>query len=166
MNGSGSDPDGNPLTFAWSQFSGLPVTIVPDPSDSSQATFIAPQVHCAGDAVVMTLTVDDGFDGTDSKNVTINVANVNNNPTANGGGNQTNISEGAPVELHGTGDDADTEEVAGLVFHWTQTSGPAVALSPMSGKDVGFTAPTIGGGDPNAFVDLGFHLTVMDTAAD
>jgi hypothetical protein len=161
LDGSASDPDGNMPTFAWSQLSGPTVTLS-DTTDPN-ATFTAPQVFCAGDAVVMTLTVDDGFGGTDSKNVTINVANVNNPPSANAGGNQSGISEGNAVELHGTGDDADTEEVPSLTFQWTQTSGPPVTLSPSSGKDVGFTAPTIGGGDPNAFVDLGFSLTVKDS---
>src|SRR5205814_180956 len=56
------------------------------------------------------------------------------------------------------------EEVPQLTFQWNQTSGsPVVALSPSSGKDVSFTAPTIGGGDPNAFVELGFSLTVTDS---
>jgi large repetitive protein len=161
LSGSGSDPDNNTLAFAWSQFSGPPVTIVPADDDPSKATFVAPKVFCAGDTVVMTLTVDDGYGGTDSKNVTIGVANVNHAPTASGGGNQTNISEGAPVELHATGDDADTEEVGSLAFQWAQTSGPAVTLIG-SGKDVSFTAPTIGGGDPNASVNLGFQLLVND----
>jgi len=159
LNGSGTDPDNNTLTFAWSQSSGPTVTLS-DPTDP-KATFIAPQVFCAGGVVVMTLTADDGYGGTDSKNVTINIANVNRLPTANAGENQQ-VHEGDAVELHGTGDDADTEEVSSLVFQWTQTSGTPVALSG-SGKDVSFTAPNIPGGDPNASVELGFSLTVMDS---
>lgn len=159
LNGSGTDPDNNTLTFAWSQSSGPTVTLS-DPTDP-KATFIAPQVFCAGDVIVMTLTADDGYGGTDSKDVTINVANVNHLPTANAGENQQ-VHEGDAVELHGTGDDADTEEVSSLVFQWTQTSGTPVALSG-SGKDVSFTAPNIPGGDPNASVELGFSLTVMDS---
>jgi hypothetical protein len=158
LNGSGTDPDNNTLTFAWSQFSGPTVTLS-DPTDP-KATFIAPQVFCAGNAIVMTLTADDGYGGTDSKNVTINVANVNHLPTANAGENQQ-VHEGDAVELHGTGDDADTEEVSSLMFQWTQTSGTPVTLSG-SGKDVSFTAPNIPGGDPNAFVELGFSLKVTD----
>jgi hypothetical protein len=160
LSGSGTDPDNNTLTFLWTQSAG-PLVTLSDPTDPN-ATFTAPQVFCAGDVVVMTLTVDDGYGGTDSKNVNINVANGNHNPTANPGGNQQK-QEGDLVELHGTGDDADTEEVASLTFQWTQTSGPPVTLSPSSGKDVSFTAPSIGGGDPNKFVELGFSLTVMDT---
>jgi chitinase len=110
----------------------------------------------------MRLTVHDPYGGEATSDVTINVANVNHAPSkVSGGGNQNNISEGARVDLHGIGDDADTEEVPYLTFQWTQTSGPTVTLIG-SGKDVSFTAPTIGGGDPNASVNLGFHLLVSD----
>ena len=160
LSGSGVDPDNNPLTFAWSQLSGPPVTITPDQADPSKATFVAPQVFCAGDVVVMTLTVDDGYGGTATSNVTINVANVNHLPTASGGGNQQ-VSEGNAVSLHGTGNDADTQEVPSLMFQWMQTSGNPVVLSG-SGKDVTFTAPSLSFGDPNAFIELGFRLTVTD----
>jgi Putative Ig domain/Bacterial Ig domain len=168
LSGSGSDPDSNPLTFTWSYVSGLAIILNVDPSDSSKATFLAPQVFCAGDIVVMRLKVDDGFGGIATQDVSINVANANHAPTADAGWNQTNISEGGAVELHGTGDDADTEEASGLTFEWTQVpqiGEPAVTLIPIDGsdKDVGFTAPTIGGGDPSAFVDLHFSLTVMDS---
>jgi hypothetical protein len=161
LSGSGSDPDNNQLTFSWSQFSGPSVTIIPDNSDSSKATFIAPQVFCAGDVIVMRLKADDGFGGTATSDVTINVANVNHPPTANAGGNQQ-VHEGDTVELHGTGDDKDTEEVPSLTFQWTQTSGPDLGPLP-NGKDLSFTAPTIGTGNPNAFVELGFSLTVSDS---
>jgi hypothetical protein len=161
LSGSGSDPDNNPLTFSWSQVGGPAVSIVPDGSDASKATFTAPQVFCAGDVVVMRLTVDDGYGGVTTDDVNINVANVNHLPTASGGGNQQ-VSEGDTVTLHGNGDDMDTEEVADLVFQWTQTSGPDLGPIP-SGKDVTFIAPSLSGGDPTVFVELGFRLTVSDS---
>jgi hypothetical protein len=168
LDGSGSsDPDGNPLTYAWSQVDNgsPPVTIIPDqgnPPDPSKATFIAPQVPCGGAPVVMRLTVDDTYaDGLRTDDVQINVTNVNNRPTADAGGNQDHISEGATVELHGTGHDNDGEA---LTFQWTQTGGPDLGLLP-SGQDLSFTAPSIGGGDANAFVDLYFSLTVSDTCS-
>jgi hypothetical protein len=163
LSGSGTDPDGNPLTFAWSQFGGPAVTIVPDPMDSSKATFTAPQVYCAGDTVVMRLTVDDGFGGVTTDDVNINIANHNNPPTANAGGNE-DVNESVLVNLHGDGSDLDAEEVASLTFQWTQISGDPVSLSG-SGQDVSFTAPTLPGGDPNASVELGFRLTVMDSCS-
>ena len=160
LNGSGTDPDNNQLTFTWTQFSGPAVTL--SNANDANATFTAPLVACAGDAVVMTLTVDDGYGGIDSQNVTINIANLNQNPTANGGGNQTNIQEGDLVNLNGSGNDIDPGEAGTLSFQWMQTSGPAVSLSG-SGQNVSFTAPSVGSGDPNAFVELGFQLTVADT---
>jgi hypothetical protein len=161
LSGSGSDPDNNSLTFSWSQSGGLPVTIVADPVDSSKITFTAPQVFCAGDVVTMTLTVDDGYGGVATDDVDINVANVNHLPTANAGLNE-DVSEGDTAELHGLVDDADAEEVSSLQSQWTQISGTPVTLSPSSGKDVSFTAPAIPGGDPNAYLELGFRLTVTD----
>ena len=86
LSGSGTDPDGNPLTFAWSHVSGPAVTLS-DPTDLN-ATFTAPQVPCGGAVVMMRLTVDDGFGGVTTDDVSINIANVNNPPTANAGGNQ------------------------------------------------------------------------------
>jgi hypothetical protein len=163
LSGSGTDPDNNPLTFSWSQSGGPPIDpqyFVVDQNDPSKATFKAPSVFCGGDVVVMRLTVDDGYGGTDSKDVNINVANVNHLPTADAGGNQ-DVNELVAVELHGSGDDSDAEERSSLVFEWTQISGPSVG-SLASGKDVGFTAPSIPGGDPNAYLELGFRLTVTD----
>jgi hypothetical protein len=169
LDGSFStDPDGNALTFAWSQVdNGAPaVNIVPDPVDPSKVTFTAPPVPCGGAHVVMRLTVDDTYeDGVRTDDVQIDVANLNHDPTADAGGNQNNIPEGTTVELHGTGSDADAEA---LTFQWTQVpqiGEPAVTLSPSSGKDVSFTAPTVPGGDPNASVDLHFALTVNDTCS-
>jgi chitinase len=161
LSGSGSDPDNNVLTFAWSQSSGPPVTITPDPVDSSKATFTAPQVFCSGDFIVMTLTADDGYGGVTTDDVNISVANVNHVPTADAGGNQ-DVSEGDTVELHGSGNDTDMEEVGSLQFQWAQVSGIPLVPQSGSGKDVGFPAPSIPGGDPNAYLELDFRLTVAD----
>jgi hypothetical protein len=160
LDGSNStDPDGNQLTYAWSQFGGASVTIVPDQSDPSKVTFIAPQVFCAGDVVVMTLTVDDGYGGTDARNVNINVANVNNPPTAKAGGNQ-NAHTGQVVTLNGSGDDQDLEEKGSLTYHWEQVSNgaPTVTLSGANQSVANFTAPDVGGSS----VGLQFNLTVTD----
>jgi hypothetical protein len=157
LNGSATDPDLNTPTYAWSQVSG-PTVMLSSASDAA-ATFTAPQVPCGGAIVVMRLTVDDGYGGIATDDVNINIANVNNVPTADAGMNQQ-VQEGDFVSLHGAGADADGET---LTFQWNQTSGPPVMPTPSNGQDVSFTAPSLGGGDPDAFVELGFSLTVMDT---
>jgi large repetitive protein len=157
LSGSGSDQDGNTLTYTWIQLSGPPVTL--SSTTDPLATFSAPSVLCAGDVVVMELTVDDGYGGVTHDDVNINVANVNHPPTADVGMNQQ-VQEGDLVNLHGTGDDADGEA---LTFQWNQVSGPPITLTPASGQDASFTAPSVGSGDPNAFIELEFTLTVMDT---
>jgi hypothetical protein len=161
LSGSGTDPDGNLLTFSWSCISEPAVTIIPDLVDSSKATFVAPQVSCDGAVVVMRLTVDDGYGAVTTDDVNINVANDNHDPMAIGGGNQQVSDEVGAVFLDGDGNDADAGEEASLTFQWTQISGDSVVLSG-SGQHVSFTRPTIPGGDPNAHVVLGFRLTVRD----
>jgi hypothetical protein len=157
LSATATDADNNHLTYTWSQVSGLLVTLS-DPADPN-ATFSAPPVICGGDSVVMKLTVNDGYiDAFDY--VTINVANLNHNPTANGGGPQ-NQSELAVVSLIGSGNDQDTEEAPFLTYQWTQTSGPPLTLLG-SDQNVSFTAPEIPGGDPTAKVTYGFLLTVKD----
>jgi len=161
LSGSATDPDGNILTYKWTQLSGPPITLS-DPTDPN-ATFTAPPVDCGGAVVVMKLDVDDNYglvapDGTPDE-VNITIGNVNHNPTAEAGMNQQ-PNEGDLVNLHGTGDDQDGET---LSFQWNQVTGPPVTLSPTSGQDASFTAPSVGSGDPNAFIELKFTLTVMDT---
>ena len=159
LGGSGSDPDGNTLTYAWNQVSGPTVTL----SDATDplATFTAPSVDCAGGVIVMELTVSDGYGGIATDDVQITIANINHNPTADAGMNQQ-VQEGDLVSLHGSGSDVDGEMVA---FQWNQISGPPITLNPTSGQDASFTAPSVGSGDPNAFVELEFTLTVTDTCS-
>jgi hypothetical protein len=173
LSGSATDEDNNTLAFAWKPVhdtSGadlLPTDLqvnltYEDPNYPSKATFNAPEVPCGGGTVVMQLTVNDGYvDAVDY--VTININNVNRQPTANGGGNQpmsgSSLQEGATVSLIGSGDDPDKEE---LTYEWTQTSGPHTVALSGSGKDVSFIAPAIAGGDPNVSDSYGFLLTVKD----
>jgi Putative Ig domain/REJ domain/PKD domain len=174
LSGSATDADNNPLTYTWDQVhdtSGAPplptdlqVTVTyQDPNDPSNAnaSFVAPEVPCGGGTVVMRLTVNDGYVDAFAY-VTITINNVNNNPTANAGAPQ-NVSEGAMVALNGSNSsDLDPGETQTLTFLWTQTGGTGVVLSDPTAASPTFTAPQIGGGDPNAFVDLAFHLVVSD----
>ena len=164
LNGSATDLDNNQLTYTWSQVSG-PTVALSDIHDRS-ATFMAPEVPCSVVVVVMRLTVNDGYVNA-FDDVTINIANLNYNPTASAGGVQS-VNEEQLVTLNGSlSTDLDTEEIPSLTYQWMQTDGPGVTLAYDNVNDPQhihptFTAPDIPGGDPNATVTLKFSFTVTD----
>jgi uncharacterized protein (TIGR03382 family) len=77
LDGSGStDPDGNTLTYQWTQVSGPAVTL--NPADGSFTSFVSPKSK-DGATLVFELTVSDG-DASAKQQVTVDV------PKAQGGG--------------------------------------------------------------------------------
>ena len=152
LDGSGSsDPDGDALTYAWTQTAGPPVTL-------SSTTVANPSFTTPGIAatLVFSLTVNDGTVNSAPDTVTIDVALANRAPTANAGPDQ-NVETGATVTLDGSGStDPDGDP---LTYTWTQTSGPPVALSDATAESPTFTAPT-------SATTLEFSLTVNDGEVD
>ncbi|WP_225408769.1 myxosortase-dependent M36 family metallopeptidase [Stigmatella hybrida] len=152
LNGSGTDPDGGTLTYAWAQTDGPTVTL--SSATAAKPTFTAPEVT-ANTALTFQLTVSDGT-LTSSDTVTITVRNVNRTPVANAGPDQT-VDEGATVTLAGSGTDADGDTVT---YAWTQTAGPTAALSSATVANPTFTAP-----DVTANTTITFSLRVSDGTA-
>ena len=153
LDGSGSyDPDGDPLTYAWTQVSG-PAVVLSDPA-SAMPTFTAPVVGPAGETLGFDLAVNDGTAGT-TCGTTVQVIDVNQKPVADAGPDQTK-NEGTPVSLDGTGStDPDGDP---LTYAWTQVSGTAVALSGADTAMPSFTAPAV---EPGGEA-LVFQLVVND----
>jgi hypothetical protein len=159
LAGTASDPDGNDLTIQWTEISGPAVTLLN--GTTLTPSFVAPSVTRDETNVVLELSVDDGFGGTATSDVSVHIANVNHAPVAQAPANMT-VPENTPVELIGQGTDPDTAEQSQLVYSWTQTAGPSVSLAN-DGANASFTAPLItDGGDTNASVTLTFALTVTD----
>lgn len=154
------DPDSDPLTYAWTQLGGTPVTL--SDIDTSQPTFTAPAVATGGETLTFQLTVTaNGVSDTDTVNIT--VVNVNHAPVADAGSNVP-VLEGAPVTLHGDGSyDPDSDAIT---YAWTQVSGPPVSITGASTASPSFTAPILGsGGAPGVVASLVFRLTVDDSIA-
>ena len=137
LDGSGSsDPDGDPITYSWTQTSGPAVSL--SGADTATPSFDAP----VGPATLeFELTVDDG-EASDTDTVAVNVkapAGENTPPIADAGPDQTVDSEQAGVSLDGSGStDPDGDPIT---YSWTQTSGPAVSLSGADTATPSFDAP-------------------------
>jgi len=154
LNGTGSrDPDGDPLTYAWNQNTGPPVTLVG--ANTATPTF-APN---ASGTYAFVLTIEDGWGG--SSNDIVNVTVANRAPIANGGLDQT-VPKKTRVTLDGTGS-SDPDGDA-LTYAWTQTSEPAVVLLGASTPTPAFTPMTSGVYTFRLTVDDGDGGTSEDTA--
>lgn len=156
LSGSGSDPDGTAVTYAWSQTGGVSVAL--SSSNTAQAGFTAPNL-AAGASEVLTfqLSVSDGsLSDTDTVDVTVNGANQL--PAADAGTDQ-NVGELSLVTLIGSGTDVDGDT---LSFSWAQTAGTDVALTGADTDSASFTSPDVVSGVTEV---LTFELTVDDGIA-
>jgi hypothetical protein len=158
MNGNAShDPDGDSITFSWTQIAGPTVTL----SDSSSATplFTAPEVGSTGDLLTFELTVTDNDLLTSTDRVNIRIENINQLPIANAGPDQT-VNEGDAVSLNATA--SSDQDGDGLSYSWTQINGTVVVLIDADTANPSFTAPEVGSGG----AVLTFQLTVSDGSAN
>jgi len=138
--------------FAWVQTDGPSVSL--NLADPMRPTFIAPLVGSAGQTFEFQLIVDDGMDAA-TDHVRVLVENVNHDPVADAGADQTR-DEGATVMLLGTASrDPDSDP---LMYTWVQTGGPAVTLLDPNTASPSFAAPAVAPGG----AALTFNLCVDD----
>ena len=151
LSGSGSDPNGDALTYAWSHTSGTPAVTLTG-ANSASASFTAPKVSAITD-LVFTLTVSDGtLSATDTVTITVT---PNRAPRADAGPDQS-VNVGDTVTLDGTGSsDPDGDS---LTYSWSHTTGtPKVSLTGATTASPTFTWPLLTVN--SSFV---FTLTVSD----
>jgi hypothetical protein len=153
--GASFDPDGDALSYAWSQVSGPVVSSAAVQSavamDDIALTFTAPNAPAT---LVFELTVTDAYGKSAADQVLVLVEAAkrpNTAPTANAGPDLR-----APVNAEVTLDaSASSDPESDLIsFSWTQVSGPTVALNG-SGAQARFFAP-------NSPATLRFEVTVTD----
>jgi hypothetical protein len=135
-----TDPDGDPLTYTWTQIQGPPVTIQTVAPGISQF-----QVPGTPTTLVFVLTVSDGEATSVQINVTVNIIiinppgpPVNHAPVVNAGMSATTPKRSL-VTLNGWAVDPDVGD--SLTYSWQQTAGPAVALQNATSLTPSFTAP-------------------------
>ena len=141
--GTGSDPDGDVLSFGWS-FGDGSTGAGPTPTHSYTAL---------GNYSVVLVT-NDGEMG--SSPATTGVTIVNRLPVANAGPDQT-VRREATVQLNGTG----SSDLDGTIasYRWRQVSGNNVRLRNASSAIANFRAPEPRGSTPLTLV---FELRVTD----
>jgi uncharacterized repeat protein (TIGR01451 family) len=158
LNGSGSqDPDGTPVTYAWTLIlrpSGSAATLTSPTSVSP--TFVA---DVAGRYRAQ-LIVSDGL--LPSAADTVDITTVNQPPIANAGADRT-VAAGATVILNGGGSsDPDNNP---LTFTWTLFSRPPGSTAALSGASTAtpsFVADVTG----SYVVRLVVSDTIVDSAVD
>ena len=149
LTGTATDPEGDAVTYAWTQVDGPSVTLTG--GNTASATFTAPDV--SADTVLsfrLTATAN-GVSASDLVNVTVHKAN--RAPTGTGG--TITVDENAKVTLTSNATDADGDT---LTYAWTQTGGPSVSLTGTDSSKLEFTAPKV-----NSDTELTFSLTVTDS---
>ena len=157
LDGTGSaDPNGDAITYLWSQTRGPTVTL--SSSTSVSPMFTTPTVN-SEQTLTFSLVVNDRTVDSTPDTVDITIQNtINESPTANAGADQT-VSEGDNVTLDGTGS-ADPNGDA-ITYLWSQTRGPTVTLSSSTSVSPMFTTPTV-----NSEQTLTFSLVVNDRTVD
>lgn len=154
---SATDPDGDALTYSWSQEPATPVGSFSNLFVSSPS-WISPVVTTAT-VFTLKVTISDDRGGSTQAQVEVPVAPpsaTNRAPTLTAGPNAsaTSINGQQSINLSVTASDLDGDT---LTYSWSQTpSSPAGAFSSTSVPNPSWTAPTV-------TVDTSFQLRVTVT---
>ncbi len=120
--GSGSDPDGGIITYAWTKVSGPAVTIANagfptvSLSDLIQGTYV----------FRITVTDDKGATAKDEMTLVVEAEATNQAPVANAGPDRTLTLPNNSIQISGSGSDTDGSIAS---YAWTKVSGPAATMS-------------------------------------
>ncbi len=150
LDGSGSEDDGENLTYEWS----APAGITLSDTTAVQPTFTAPD-RIDDYELTFTLTVTDPDTNTGTSSVVIRVTAEAEPPIISAGEDQT-VRNGDTVTLNGSGSDP---EGGTLIYSWTQAE-PAELTVELTNADT--LEPTFVAPESAASYTLGFVLAVSD----
>ncbi len=120
--GSGNDPDGTIVSYAWTKISGpSQFNIV----SASQAQTVVSNLAQGTYQFQLTVTDNQGATGTSTVTVTVNAA-PNQPPIANAGPDQSITLPTNSITLTGSGNDSDGTIIA---YRWRKISGPIPVIS-------------------------------------
>jgi len=149
--GSGSDPNGDVITYSWKQTSGDDVML--SSPDQQTTSFIAPAVK-TGETKVLTFTLTgaDPLGLQDSDNVKVTVFKVT----------PVNVScpplqKAMPGQSITISPDIDNPYNAALTYSWKQGAGDKIPGLVTNQKDLSFTVPTFVHG-----YELSFMLNIYE----
>ena len=156
LTGSATDPDNDPLTYAWGQSSGPHVRLAS--YYNTTTTFTAPIIYPDTNKVLLfMLTADDGHGGKSTATVTVNVVSTHHPATIVC--QDMTVSENSQVTLSSTVTNPDNDV---LSYAWKQTSGQPVVLSSTTDANPTFTAPAYNA----AGNELKFEVDLTDGLSD
>jgi hypothetical protein len=134
---SSTDPEGDALSYQWSQTAG-PEVFLSDPG-SAQPTFVAPQIFIAASAeVVLSVVVSDGRGGLDTATVTVTVTS---NPADDPAGT---LGTAESFESGGGGFTPDRLWNPAAVAYWRQNSDHQAVGGHSPAQSYGYNRPSTG----------------------
>jgi len=156
LKGTATDPDSDPLTLAWGQYSGPSIQLS---SNSNPTTsFTAPSVPAGSTAVMLfVFTADDGHGGKAAAMTKVTVKSTHQSPTVTCQDVSVNSNSLVRLPVSVTNPSGDT-----ISYYWRQISGTPVKLSSNTAMSPSFVAPTPNG--PSSI--LQFTLDVTDNQVD
>ena len=156
LKGTATDPDNDPLTLAWGQYSGPSIQL--SSNSDTNTSFTAPSVPAGSSSVMLfVFTADDGHGGKAAAMTKVTVKSTHQDPTVSCQDAAVNSNSLVRLPVSVANPSGDT-----ISYYWRQVSGPLVKLSSNTAMSPSFVAPTPKG--PSS--TLQFTLDVTDNQVD